>query len=523
MATIWNLYKRTVRNGIKRAIKKPITYFYLALILFYAFCIPFSMKVLLEEFRLNTPADMATVFTLVVFWLLPANLISYAKRKGLLYKNADVHFLFSAPISPKMVLLYAHLRNIVVGIVVCFIFLASGIFLFHITAWQVLAYIAVVLIIDNLMEGSLMVMLYGAEWLGEKGRKIVIGVSYLLLAAFVVLAFIAYLQDGLSLESVVKYLHSDGVQCVPIVGWYIGAIHLIFMGPTTVNIVVTVLFVIFSLSVFVIAWKMPCSGDYYEDAMKFAEDYEELRLKKLEGQTARLGKKEKYGKAQVVYKGGGAKAIFYKQLLEYKKSKFFFFDTTTLIMVGLSIFLGYTFGTDPDTESLREFVIPAVMAYIVFCMSSVQGKWGKELKSPYTFLLPDTPFRKLWYATLWEHVKSFICGIAIAVPCGIILKVPVLQIALSVIAYVCLMACKLYNTVMTEALVGRTLGNMGKQLFQMMLQSLVIGVGVMGAVVGMMIGAIETAYIGMIVILVLVTFGLMTAAAGCFQRMESAE
>ena len=35
-----------------------------------------------------------------------------------------------------------------------------------------------------------------------------------------------------------------------------------------------------------------------------------------------MGKKKKFREAQISYKGAGAKAIYYRQLLEYRKTKY---------------------------------------------------------------------------------------------------------------------------------------------------------------------------------------------------------
>ena len=90
MSAIWYLYKKSLKNWAKKAIKKPMTYLYLVLILFYGLMLPFSMNLLLSEYGMDTPATMAAACSVVVFWLIPANMISYVKRKGLLYKKGDV-------------------------------------------------------------------------------------------------------------------------------------------------------------------------------------------------------------------------------------------------------------------------------------------------------------------------------------------------------------------------------------------------------------------------------------------------
>ena len=522
MKTIWFLYKKNLKNRVRRAVRKPVTYVYLALILLYLTAVPFSIYILLSEMGWQSPDMLAALITVIAFWLIPANLVSYARRKGLIFRPGDVHLLFPSPVSPKMILLYAHIKTLTIYVLVGILVALAGIFIFRASLWQVGAYFAVSMILQNLLEGSLMILLYGSEKLGEKGRGAVRFFCYGVIGVFVLIALAVYLRQGLSMESILGYLHGDAVQMVPVVGWYIALVHLIMTGPTAVNLICSALYLVCVAAALCLALRMPCSGDYFEDAMKFAEDYEELRQKKRDGEVARLGRKEKYKAARVSYKGGGAKAIFYKQLLEYKKSRFFFFDSTTIILTGVSVFLAYTFTDKVDMAGYRQFIIPGVMMYMVFCMSSVQGKWGKELKSPYTFLIPDTSFRKLWYATLLEHVKSVICGALLAVPCGIILQLPVSQVALSIPVYVCLMACKLYSTVLTEALVGNILGRVGKQLFQMLLQGIVSGVGIAAAVVGVTMFTLEAGYLIMILLLVLETAGLMAAATGCFQNAESA-
>lgn len=521
MGGILYLYKKNLKNRAKKAVRKPVTYFYIVLILFYIVCMPVAFKVLIDEYGWGTPEVLTALFTVITFWLIPANLISYAKRKGLLFRKGDVHFLFTSPISPKHVLLYAHIKTLFINTLIGIVVTLAGYFLFHASLLQMAVYFLVSMVLQNILEGSLMILLYGSERLGEKGRRAAVLVSYALIGAFVVIALIMYVLYGLNVENVLRFLHSDAVQMVPLVGWYIGLIHLIFMGPTTVNVICSVLYLICVAVLAVWALKMPCSGDYYEDAMKFAEDYEELRQKKMDGEMARLGKKEKFGKATVVYKGGGAKALFYKQLLEYKKCKLFFFDNTTLLMMALGAFIGYMWAE--NMMDYKEFILPLVMGYMVLCMSAVGGKWSKEIKSPYTFLIPDSPMRKLWYATVMEHIKSVICGAICAIPAGILLQVSPVQIVLCILLYTCLQACKIYNTVVAEVMVGNVLGKTGKQLFVMLLQGIVLGMAGTGAVLGILFISMEAGYLLMIGILVILAFALMTVANTCFDKMEVTE
>jgi len=185
MGALGYLYRRTVVNRVKAALRKPVTYVYGFFILVYLIAVPFSFKILLEEFGGANPGGMAAVLTLFGFWMLPANLISYAKRKGLVYRNCDVHFMFPSPIKPKSVLLYAHIRTLLVQLLLNVFVAVIAALLFHVEIWRVVIYFFFALVIENIMEAGLMMLSYGSENLTEKHRKVLVILSYGLIAAFV--------------------------------------------------------------------------------------------------------------------------------------------------------------------------------------------------------------------------------------------------------------------------------------------------------------------------------------------------
>ena len=67
---------------------------------------------------------------------------------------------------------------------------------------------------------------------------------------------------------------------------------MIFVGPTLINVIGTILYGISAVIFFVLAYRMDCQGGFYEDAMKFADDYAEARAKSKKGEVAVLGKKK---------------------------------------------------------------------------------------------------------------------------------------------------------------------------------------------------------------------------------------
>jgi len=75
------------------------------------------------------------ILTVLAFWSIPGNLTAYTKRKGLVYRNCDVHFLFPAPVRPKKVLLYAHLKTLTAQILMNSFIVVCGGMIFAVEKW----------------------------------------------------------------------------------------------------------------------------------------------------------------------------------------------------------------------------------------------------------------------------------------------------------------------------------------------------------------------------------------------------
>lgn len=521
MRAVIFLYKKTLKNRIKMAFRKPVTYFFLAVILFYLFALPFSLKMVVEQFSMDSPQGMAAVLTALALWLLPANIIAYAKRKGLVYRSSDVHFMFPSPIPPKSVLLYAHLKTLAVQLLMNFFAIVYGGILFHVESWRLAVYFVFSILVENVFEGSLMMLLYGSERLDEKRRGIVVKAAYGVAGIFVLLGIAAYLKEGLSWESVAGFLHSGAVQMVPLAGWYIAVIHLLFVEPTVYSVAGTVLYCLTFCLVLAAAWRMRCTGDFYEDAVKFSEDYEEVLASRRQGNTdKKLGKRKRFGKAQVKWRGGGARALFYRQLLEYKKTRFFIFDVNTLIAVLSGAGIAWLYVREGFGD-FSPYVLPAASAYLIFIFTALNGKWAKELGSPYTYMLPDNPFSKLINATGIQLLQGVINGCLLVLPGAFVMKLSPWVSALCVVFYAGMYANKLYALAVAEVIVGSALGRTGKQFIQLLIQSAAILMAVAGAVAGNRLGTLTSAYVLMDVMVLLCTAVCMVIATLNFYKMET--
>lgn len=171
MGAVGYLYRRTLANRVKKALHKPVTYVYIVFVLFYLSVVPVSLRVMAEQMGIDSPDGMVLVLTFLALWIVPANLAAYAKRRGLVYRSSDAHFLFPSPVSPKRVLVYAYIRTLFMQVLLNLFAVACGVIIFRVEAWRLAVYVLFSLVVENVTEGCIMLMLYGSERMGESQRK----------------------------------------------------------------------------------------------------------------------------------------------------------------------------------------------------------------------------------------------------------------------------------------------------------------------------------------------------------------
>ncbi len=521
------LYKRTVINSVKRALRRPVTYFWLVFAACYLALMVFGFSTMIQEANFDTPENIVTILSIIIFAMIPGNIISYSKRKGLLFRPSEVHFVFQSPVSPKMVLMFEGVKSFLGNIIIGILIVVCGGLWFHITIPKLLLYFLFFVVFESILEASIIIFCFGNEYFGEKFFKRLPIVMYLFMAVIAGTALYKLISGTPSFELVGDYFAMPVIQLVPIVGWNVAATRLIFLGPDMFNLIGTALYLISVIGMFAFAWKMKCTGEYYEDAMKFADDYQKMRENQKKGvANVSWKRKNKLREASVEYKGTYAKAIYFRQLLEYKKNPTFIFGWNTLLFLGLGVAIAVFACLHDVTEEFgaaKIFIIPGVVSYIAFIFSGYATKWSKELENPYTYLIPDSPLKKLWYATKIEHIRAIVDGIFITVPGAVFLGIgPVLTI-LTVLLYICLNANRLYYNMLADVLIGNLFGNMGRSLVKMLLQSIAIGFSIVAAVLGGVFLGVEAGFFLMILIMGAFTFAGALLASVSFNRMEVME
>ena len=162
----------------------------------------------------------------------------------------------------------------------------------------------------------------------------------------------------------------------------------------------------------------------------------------------------------------------------------------------------------------KSAVLLGIVAYLAILTGGYLGKWDRELKNPYLFLLPDSPAKKMWYATVMEHVKAAIDGAILVLPLGIAWKVHPLHMVSCWLIYVLLQAIKLYTKVLIDSFLRNSLGETVKQLVRLGVQGGIIGIGVLLAVVAVVLQNFNFAFFVILIygMIMAVVIGLLTVS-----------
>ena len=518
MKTLFYVTYRGFVNRLKKALKRPVTYLFIAVAVAYIALLGYGLYQIVGNAHFDSASALVIVITVLLFFALPTSYWMYARRKGIIFKPSHAHFIFNAPISPKQVLIYGALKNILMDAIFGVVILLGGVLLFDVPLWKMILVFLVWVIMTSLQEGGIVILLYGNEKVSVekmgKASKLMIGV----LAVIAVFLFWYIRTYGFSLASVSALVDYPGLQMLPLIGWNVAVFRLILLGPTTLNVICSILYVVSTAAILIAAWKLPCYGGYYEEAAKFADDYQAMRDRNKKGETG--NGREKYRKIKGGIKGTGAKAIFNRQLLEYKKARFFIFSSMNLI----SFFIAFVMARAYDGASkYAGLMLLGILAYVIFCMSGYVGKWEKELQNPYIYLIPEKPMKKLWYATQMEHIKSFIDGSIMCVGIGVAWHLPVWQIVSAILLYMLFQAMRMYMRIFALYILGDNFGVQVRKLFQMLIQSSLMGVGIALAVIVGMVININLVFPILLIYSIIITVTVMFLASYRFEVLEQIE
>jgi hypothetical protein len=372
------------------------------------------------------------------------------KNGSTFYRLADVNLVFPSPVTHRNVLLYGFARQLGIAVLVLLWLGFQAINLqgiFAITGNGFLAFAAGAFLLTCYMPVVSM-LIYGRNlrnpssrvWLRRCLNGAIIAIAAVTTAAVIITAD--------PIEAFHLVFDHPAIRYIPIIGWIRTLMTSAYLGADLYTWVSLGLSVV-GLLVFV-RHMLKSDLDFYEDVLLVTERKETAIEQKKKGQSPFHTHTGKVRRTKSFYHGYGASALFYRHMLEYRKTGFLFFDKSTLLVAFIALVAGYLLRGNP----MGVFFLLYISLYLLFFLS-LAGKWEQELSKPYIFLMPARPMVKIWYATAAVHAKHLVEGLILFLVAGWYFGVPVISRCLLALCYVGFGGLYLYTGILFHRWIGR--------------------------------------------------------------------
>lgn len=472
MSGLLYLIKRNIINGLKELKKHPaklILYvFIIGLLIFSMVAGSLSNKSSMLKKSNSLFHEIALAF--ISFMLYVS--VSQGKKNGAsFFKLSDVNFLFTAPLTPQAVLIYGFIKQLYASFIFMFFMLFQIPNLYNFfnikSNGAVPIFIGIFLLI--FISSILSVITYSIASISPKYRKAVdltlYGIVALALAGF--LYQLLYYKDVSSAISV--YLNLSFTDYIPIIGWVMKIFMASFYGFSLETLLYILLCLIFSVLMCFILYKI--NMDYYEDAIAATERRAAIIAKSKQGLYSSSSGKKKVKKVENGFRSFGARVILDKCLLEAKKEGLLFLDKRTLtFLISSGIFS--LFSKDIGFTGIFYFSIYLLLLF------SIQSKWNMELKRHYIYLIPQKSLSIIFYATVTDHIKNIVDGVAIFLICGVVLKASPIDIVLCTLCYASFGSVYIYADMLLRRIFGLKLSPVIEPILKLFIFIIIVVPGI---------------------------------------------
>lgn len=492
MRSLCFLLRKSVKNSVCDIFRHPaklVTYLILAAFLIFALAVGTTAPS--GDSASRVPADRE--FLQAFYFLLLTSLgvfgvINGMSRGGSFFKMADISLVFTAPVSPRKVLVYGLLRSLGTVFMVSFFLLFYAPLLrqsFGLrpaeVAFLILGYLLMLFIVQ------LITVLVYSFTAGKENRKrsvkIILFVLLLFFAAYI------YTQAG-KMEGGLSFRNAAGALCLPSAGWFplsgwISRGVFALLDGQWITAACSGGMTVLAALVFIAAFLVG-NADYYEDVLQGTQTaYTKQQAAKegrMEEQTRKVSEREREGG---ISRGWGASVFFFKQIKEMRRrNRLLFFDVFTILTLAICVVLPrlIQFDEGEGSSSLSLGIAVMTSIYLLF-FSNATGGWVKELSKPYIYLAPCSPFRKLLWATSPSLAKAFFDGgLAIGIGGSMIQARPTLVIVFILIYFSFALVFTSTNLLGQRAL-GQVLNKGIIMLFYFLLLLLLLSPGIIGMIV----------------------------------------
>lgn len=435
------------------------------------------------------------------------------------FRYSDVNFVFTGPFRPSRVLLYGFIKHM--GMSLLFVLFTifqipnvkNNFLLNDYGVWTIL----LAVLFYSLLYPIVGMLLYMYASVSSKRRKLTKRILDGLLVVFLAGLVMEVMEKKSLLDGAVAFLNKGIFSWFPLVGQLKTiAVSAVYGISPVFWLSVGTLVVIIALFIAVI---YRSDVDYYEDVLGATDQYEQRIQAKRQGRDASVFQR-KARKVKGGFSSTGAKVIFEKSMLEYRKTSYFmFFDKTSLIIILFGIAMKYLLSDQGGSIFITLFF----SAYMLFFFI-VQGKWPVELEKPYVFLIPESSSKKLLYTTLPENLKNLLDGVLLFTIAYFVYKTSIPVVLVCIICYTLYGAIYIYADIVSRRMFGRV-HSKAMQIFIKLFVSFVV---VIPGVILMLIVAtvLNNVFVSALVIAIwnlLVASVLFLVAKGIFNNLEVAQ
>lgn len=178
MKALLYLTKRSFINNLKKALKKPTTLVVLILGTAYGIFLAVMLAALAAEIRINSVKGLLVILTVWAIYTVLGNFLMYSSRKGVLFRPGHGHFVFTAPISPKLVLIHGAWMNYVFSVIVWILLTIAALTVFQVTWWKAVLFFLAGCVLEITLELCMMIIIYASDRVPERVvRGICLGIK----------------------------------------------------------------------------------------------------------------------------------------------------------------------------------------------------------------------------------------------------------------------------------------------------------------------------------------------------------
>lgn len=519
MKPLFYIMIKSIKNGIKELKKKP------GKIIMYLIFIGLLSLALFANGKSKSSGAVLSgevfgcIVTGVMLLFTVPDILTALDNGATFFRAADVNLVFTAPTKPQNVLIYGFIKQMyTVLISTAFVlFQIPNLYRFANVKPYAIAVLIIGMFIMLLINSLIKLIVYSVASKNEKNKRIISyvfkGLGIILVAIYVISLYM--LKSPV--KAIVYILNNKFIAYIPVYGWIRNIEMASINGISASTIMSIAAALIFAAVCFIGLYLMEM--DYYEDVLSFTERREEILKSVRTGQRNYNlnNRKRKVRKVKYTNKGSGASAIFFRQLMEYRKTGFGFINTLSIIYFIASVTIGI-FVPHFDLRIVFGFSVYFLMIF------SFAGKWQQELTKPYVYLIPDSSFKKVFFSTAVDNVKNLVDGCIIFLPIGILFKSDPVIIILSILGYMSVGSLFVYGGVLTQRIVGNTQSMVIVSLIRMFLLLLIV---VPSIVVFIAIGAIfdntlghYLSYIALMGYTLLFSCIIILLSKGIFENIE---